>query len=186
MSDPWFKFYPSDWLSGTRGLTPAETGVYVTLICMMYENDGKIAHNDARLARRCGCTAASFKKILKNLLSEDKLVEMEGFLTNERVEKELTERSERVQKSSDAAHKKWATYRQKQQQIQNPGSANANDKQLSGSARVKSQNQNLENNKNSLGVRSFETPLQRVSRSLSEAADQKSDRPEAKGGTGNG
>lgn len=166
MSDPWFKLYPSDWLSGTRGLTPAETGVYVTLICIMYEQEGKIARNDARLARRCGCTAASFKKILKNLLFEEKIIDNDGFLTNERVQKELTERHERVQKSTDAAQKKWAAYRQKSQQNQKGEAAPAGFSEPLGNARIQSQNQTLNSNKNQRKAGSFETPLQRVSRSL--------------------
>lgn len=31
-SVPWFKFYPSDWLAGTRGLTATESGVFVRLV----------------------------------------------------------------------------------------------------------------------------------------------------------
>lgn len=35
--------YPSDWLAGTRGLTPAETGIYITLVCMMYERQADLS-----------------------------------------------------------------------------------------------------------------------------------------------
>ena len=45
VADPWFKFYPSDWLGGTRGLTAEETGVYITMIAMMYEAGGGLPHN---------------------------------------------------------------------------------------------------------------------------------------------
>ena len=37
---PWIKFYPSDWLAGTRGMSATEAGVYINLIAMMYESDG--------------------------------------------------------------------------------------------------------------------------------------------------
>lgn len=172
-SDPWFKFYPSDWLSGTRGLTPAETGVYVTLICMLYENDGKLPRNDARLARRCGCTAASFKKILKNLLLEDKISDIvdndQPYLVNFRVQKELTERGQRVQKSVDAAHQKWRTYRQKNQLNQTGNSAPAHNQQSASTANNQNQNQS-HYNKNSRGFSKSETALQRLSRSIGHQA----------------
>jgi uncharacterized protein YdaU (DUF1376 family) len=29
---PFIKFYPSDFLAGTSGLSPAERGVYITLL----------------------------------------------------------------------------------------------------------------------------------------------------------
>lgn len=169
MSDPWFKFYPSDWLSGTRGLTPAETGVYVTLVCMMYENDGQLVRNDNRLARRCGCTSAAFKKIIDNLLAEKKFVEsaggLNGFLSNERVQKELAERANRVQKASDAAHHKWSKARGNSEQNQTQTSAPAYPAQSSTAANY--QNQNQKNfNKGSSGFVKTETPLQRVSREL--------------------
>ena len=34
---PWIRFFPSDWLAGTRGMSAVETGVYITLIATMYE-----------------------------------------------------------------------------------------------------------------------------------------------------
>ncbi len=56
-------FYPSDWLAGTRGLSDAETGVYITLIARMYEMAGPIERDDNRLARLCGSrTKNSFIK----------------------------------------------------------------------------------------------------------------------------
>lgn len=183
MSDPWFKFYPSDWLSGTRGLTPAETGVYVTLVCMMYENDGQLIRNDrrhdARLARRCGCTLAAFKKIIANLLSENKLVDDNGFLTNKRVQKELNERTNRVQKASDAAHHKWSKTRGNSEQNQGKSSATACTEQSSSAAYYQNQNQR-KFNKNSAGFVKTETPLQRVSRELRQTGSKSSSPPTGK------
>lgn len=81
MSDnPFFQFYPSDWLAGTRGLTAAETGVYITLIAMMYEAEGPVSDDSKRLARLCGSTPAAFKKAIDGLVSTGKLTRDErGF-----------------------------------------------------------------------------------------------------------
>lgn len=175
MSDPWFKFYPSDWLSGTRGLTPAETGVYITLVCMMYENDGQLVRdnrqNDIRLARRCGCTSAAFKKIIANLISENKLIELNGALTNERVQKELSERSNRVQKASDAAQHKWSKIGGNNEQNQGQGSTQAYSEQCSAAANYQNQNQN-KFNRTSKVFEKVETPLQRVSRNVARGDEQ--------------
>lgn len=40
--DPWVKFWPSDWLAGTSGLTAAERGVYITILALIYEQRGGV------------------------------------------------------------------------------------------------------------------------------------------------
>jgi len=87
LSDPWFKFYPSDWLSGTRGLTAAETGIYITMIAMMYENEGPLSMDLARLARLCGCPKPSLLKCLETLVEDGKILDTEEGYWNEKVEK---------------------------------------------------------------------------------------------------
>lgn len=147
MSDPWFKFYPSDWLSGTRGLTPAETGVYITLIAMMYENDGSLKRDDSRLSRRCGCTKASFTKILANLIDDRKFYVVDGSLSNERVNNELSCRVEKSQKRSDAANKKWASHKGKSEQNQSENNASASKKTCKSDANTRSHISDKINNK---------------------------------------
>tara|TARA_R110002126_G_scaffold63960_4_gene163993 strand:+ start:143 stop:946 length:804 start_codon:yes stop_codon:yes gene_type:complete len=101
-------FYPSDWLAGTRGLTDAETGVYITLISRMYEMAAPIERDDDRLSRLCGCKSkASFVKSLKHLLSEGKIIEVDGALFNERVQKEIKNTTEKSSKAKTAAQSRW-------------------------------------------------------------------------------
>lgn len=80
MADPWFKFYPSDWLAGTRGLSAAETGVYITLISMMHEREAPLDMDDTRLARLCGLPARNFRRAIEALMDQGKLVKMDGGL----------------------------------------------------------------------------------------------------------
>ena len=101
-------FYPSDWLAGTRGLSDSETGVYITLISRMYEMAGPIVRDDERLARLCGCKSkAGFVKALKYLIEEGKILEAEGHLFNERVEKEIKNTTEKSTKAKAAAESRW-------------------------------------------------------------------------------
>lgn len=125
MSDPWFKFYASDWLAGTRGLTAAETGVYVTLIAMMYERGESIPRDDARLSRLCGCPKASFTRSLNALIDEGKVTDTDGGLSNSRVEKERQCRAEKSQKASVSASKRWASQADKTERNQQKTDANA-------------------------------------------------------------
>jgi uncharacterized protein YdaU (DUF1376 family) len=101
-------FYPSDWLAGTRGMSDAETGVYITLIAKMYEMAGPIERDDNRLSRLCGCKSkASFLKSLDYLLSEGKIIQTENGLFNERVEKEIKNTTEKSDKAKAAAQARW-------------------------------------------------------------------------------
>lgn len=108
MSDmPWFRFFPSDWLGGTRGLTSSETGIYITLIAMMYERDGWLDANHSRLARLCGASNSAFSKAIETLLSDEKIIEKEGAYSNERVLEELSYRSKKETLARRAAKSRW-------------------------------------------------------------------------------
>jgi uncharacterized protein YdaU (DUF1376 family) len=104
---PWFPFYPSDWLHGTSGLTLEECGAYIQIIATLYECDnaleleriehpvtGKLqGYSYTRLARRFGCRADRFERIITALLKAQKLSLQAGYLTNARVAKELAKRA---------------------------------------------------------------------------------------------
>jgi len=122
---PFFQFYPSDWLAGTRGLTAAETGVYITLVAMMYEAEGPIPRDNRRLARLCGCTPAALQKAIDGLLATGKLVEDERGFFNRRVEIEIKKRSEKRASASESAKKRW----QKTVKNQQVDDANASNSQ---------------------------------------------------------
>lgn len=110
----WVRFFPSDWLAGTRGMTAAETGVYITLVAMMYDNGEPIADRPDRLARYCGMGVDEFQQVVDLLVGDGKLRRAEGYLWHERVEAELgrvQERSETEKRYSetqaDRAKKRW-------------------------------------------------------------------------------
>lgn len=96
---PWIRFFPSDWLASTRGMGAAETGVFITLLSLMYERGAPIPEDAGRLARFCGASNAVFRKALDALIAEGKILRVEGGLWNRRVEKETGHRQEK----SDAA-----------------------------------------------------------------------------------
>lgn len=120
-SAPYIAFYPSDWLGGTRGLSAHETGVYITLVCMMYEAEGAIAHADERLARACGTTVPLFRKALASLINGGKIIAEDGTLWNDRVERELEKRTEKMENARNSAKARW----KKTKEDQGPSSADA-------------------------------------------------------------
>lgn len=112
-SMPWFRFFPSDWLGGTRGLSALEAGVYINLLATMYERGEPLADEPAKLARMCGATVAQFKAAIETLVGDGKIVRLDGTLWNVRVEKELSERAEKSTTAQKSANELWKKKRNK-------------------------------------------------------------------------
>lgn len=140
---PYIPFYPSDWLAGTRGLTAAETGVYITIISMIYEREAPLDMPDERLARLCGCTVTNFRKAIGALIEQRKLIRVEGGLWNERAECELEKRTAKRSDAKTAATKRW----EKTQQNQSNDDADAMRTQCGNDA---NQNQNHIKNRDTI------------------------------------
>lgn len=116
MSDAWIPFYPSDWLKGTRSLTPAEAGLYVTLTAMMYDKGAPLDMPRGRLVRTCNASPAAFAKALKTLIDEGKIIETERGLWATRVEKELKLREQKRDQARENASTGWKKRKGKQRQ----------------------------------------------------------------------
>lgn len=108
MSITHIAFYPSDWLAGTRGLSDAETGIYITLIARMYEMAGPIERDDDRLTRLCGSKSKpAFVKALNYLIDEGKITETDAGLFNDRVQEEIEKVTSISSKARSAAEARW-------------------------------------------------------------------------------
>jgi len=130
---PWVRFFPSDWLGGTRGMSAVETGVYITLVASMYERGEPIPEDSARLSRLCGASNSAFKAALESLVEEGKILRIEGGLWNDRVGKEQVYRLEKSEVGKSAASKRWEKSKQKQYEadadaLQSQCVGNANQK----------------------------------------------------------
>jgi len=128
---PWVRFFPSDWLAGTRGMTAAETGIYITLIAMMYERGKPVANDAARLARLCGTTPAAMKATITTLSDDGKLVITDEGLWNGRVGVETEIRREKSTQAGESAKTRWQKAKENQQRnhadalpLQSDGNAN--------------------------------------------------------------
>lgn len=106
-TSPYVPFYASDWLAGTRGLTAVETGVYITLVALMYEADGPVPYDPRRLCRTCGCTPRTFEKAVDALMAQGKIALAEGGLTNARAKKEIEKRREKSCAAKKNAANRW-------------------------------------------------------------------------------
>lgn len=142
MGAVWIKFYPSDWLAGTRALSATETGIYITLISMMYERASPIPFDNARLARLCGCPAGPFKRAVEALIRAEKVVLTDEGLWNDRVEKVLKEMTTRCEIAKSKSSLRWSLHREKTQQKQQPEIAPASAVQCTEHAKPEARYQN--------------------------------------------
>lgn len=96
MKDPAFLFYSSDFLTGCVGLTMAERGLYITLMCLQ--------HQHSRLSKKTIWLSLGYDKVFENIenfeitkvISEDVLkkfqIDENGNYYNERLEIEIIKR----------------------------------------------------------------------------------------------
>lgn len=104
---PYFRFFASDWLGGTRGMRATEVGIYITLIALMYDRAQPLIEDHKRLARQCGCTPKTFNDALEVLVDEGKIIRLDDGLWNKRVEKEFKWRAKNSENAREAAEKRW-------------------------------------------------------------------------------
>ncbi len=118
---PYVRFYFSDWLAATAGMTGVEKGVYITLLALMYERCEPLTDDPRRLARSCGVSPSTFKNALSMLKDDGKITDQDGGLWNKRVGREFEYRAKKSEVASGAAKQRW----RKDQQNQAPPDANA-------------------------------------------------------------
>lgn len=106
-NQPWFRFFPSDWLARTRGLSPAETGILITLVSLMYERGGPVPRDDGRIARMCGLPLAGFRSILTKLIDQDQVIDGPDGLWNEWVSVEHVRAIEKTEAARKSAKVRW-------------------------------------------------------------------------------
>jgi uncharacterized protein YdaU (DUF1376 family) len=105
----WFRFFPSDWLAGTRGLTDRQTGVYISLIAMMYDHREPLRDDVDWLSRMCGSpNVASFRKVLQSLLDEGKIIRTDAGFWNSRVQDEIEVFTKNSNLQKQKAHSRWS------------------------------------------------------------------------------
>jgi uncharacterized protein YdaU (DUF1376 family) len=119
---PWFKFYPSDWLAGTGGMSAYEIAAYITLIAIMYDQGRPVTTDRAILARKAGMSLKQFAIATASLVREGKILETPDGLWNARVREEFFKAEEKRDAAKKSAGKRWD---KKTEQNQREGDANA-------------------------------------------------------------
>lgn len=114
-------------MNGVRGLSAQQVGVYMMLLCRIYEEDGTIEFHELRLATYCGMRQNTFKKTVEQLIELDKFQLVDGHLNNRRAETEISSRADNLKKKSKAGKASAQKTQQKQGQPPTPVEQVSND-----------------------------------------------------------
>ncbi|MBB5074085.1 uncharacterized protein YdaU (DUF1376 family) [Bartonella callosciuri] len=103
----WTRLFSSQWIVDVSGMSVVEKGLYMTLVLYMCEERRPIVEDAPKLARWAGCSVRVLKNALNSLLRDEKIIRLEdGRLWNLKVEEELTNCHENLDKVSKAARSK--------------------------------------------------------------------------------
>lgn len=99
----WFRFGPSKFMAGIRGLNANEVKVYICLLCRMYERGGPLRNDDEILATYCEMRPSSFAKARDRLIRLEKLfLTDDGRIFNATAAREIAWRASKSENSKRA------------------------------------------------------------------------------------
>lgn len=119
---PYFSLYPADFMNGVRGMSAQEVGVYMMLLCRIYEENGPVEYNALRLSTYCGMRQNTFDKTFEKLVALGKISLIDGMLSNHRADAEISKRANDLKNSSKAG--KASAEKRQQKQQKNPTDVN--------------------------------------------------------------
>jgi uncharacterized protein YdaU (DUF1376 family) len=109
----WYKRCPSDFIMATMKLTLEEKGAYSLCLDLMYDRGGPIPDDPRWLAGICNVSLRKWATLRDSLIAYGKLVERNGFLTNERAEEEIASAEKSSRERAESGSKGGRTRAQK-------------------------------------------------------------------------
>jgi uncharacterized protein YdaU (DUF1376 family) len=109
---PYFKFYPRDWLEGTRGMSLEERGAYIDLICIMMEEEGHLEDRERAIAHQLHISTRKWRAVRDRLVEHKKIHVEGGLIIQERCLKELDSLLSQRSVTSESASNRERTKRE--------------------------------------------------------------------------
>lgn len=127
----WFKFFPSDFLTGVRNLNPIEITAYIVVICELYDHEGMCPRDDAQMSSACRIRKGDFTRALDSLIAKGKLNVTSGMLSNKRVSEEVERRIIAAKEKARQRHGgDMATTRPRHEEPEKPNKNNATERDV--------------------------------------------------------
>jgi uncharacterized protein YdaU (DUF1376 family) len=89
LSRPWYRRFPDNFIAGTVGMTLEEKGAYSLVLDLMYVRGGPVPDEPRYIAGVCNCSVRKWNAIRERLIALGKIHVIDGYLVNERAEKEI-------------------------------------------------------------------------------------------------
>lgn len=95
---PYFKFFVDDWRAGTTELTYEQKGLYIDLLCLMWDRKGGLPNDPVEIAKLLGRNPKNVRRLLGELMAGDKpkVRIARGKLINGRMYKLISEQQKQV------------------------------------------------------------------------------------------
>lgn len=94
-SAPWFKFFPLDWIDGTRDMTLEQRGAYIDCIAIIMAFDKPIPDDPKWMSHQMHISVRKWNALKKLLIEGQKLMETEAGCDNDRCIEERENRAKR-------------------------------------------------------------------------------------------
>lgn len=105
MSCPWYRRFPDNFIAGTVGMTLEEKGAYSLVLDLMYVRGGPVPDEPRYIAGVCNCSVRKWNAIRERLISLGKIHVVDGYLVNERAEKEIENASKDAEERAESGRK---------------------------------------------------------------------------------
>jgi uncharacterized protein YdaU (DUF1376 family) len=102
---PWYKRFPSDFITGTISLTLEEAGAYSYVIDLIHDRGGAIPDDPQWIARVCGCSTRKWKTIRERLIQAGKITQNDGFISSERAQNDAENGAKEARKFAESGAK---------------------------------------------------------------------------------
>jgi uncharacterized protein YdaU (DUF1376 family) len=106
---PFVRFYPSDWLAGTRNLNLEEKGLYMEALNYMWSNGVPLPGNDRLAAKLLLVQPLKYQKVMASLIAQGKMTRGDDVVYNERALRDIDAYQAFQAKQTERAQKGWAT-----------------------------------------------------------------------------
>ncbi len=103
MSIPFMQLYIGDYLRDTRHLSTEQHGAYMLLLMSMWNSDGWIPNEEAKLARLAGLPLDRWRRIGPDVM--DLMVVSGGRVTQKRLQEEMEKAREKSQRRGEAGRR---------------------------------------------------------------------------------
>lgn len=100
-------FYPDDWIAGTSRLSLEQRGAYIQVCAEIYSAGGPVPDIDAWMARQCGVSTRKWRTIKCALVDAGKIEIADGYIRQDRCERELERIRQRSIQQTENVNKRW-------------------------------------------------------------------------------